>query len=403
MDTLTLCGLALLVAGTLLALRLGRPRAAGPSGWFPDPTGPANPQAPPRQRRWDGRAWTGATRPAEEPGPAARPFHGRFAGPWLWFPVTSAGVMVAGSAAYLSSALPKSASTWALVVSGGLAVALSGVGFHGFVDRQLRLRDAIALGPVLATGLAAGGAAVSLTVWAHSWTYRWLGVAGMVAFVGPVEELCKLLVPVALWAAGRYRDPRAGIALGLGAGTGFAVAETARYGWFLPRGGYLDACTGVAAAPLAPGPVVTSQAVRLLLAAPLHWLFTGLAAALLWRLWHRAGPAADRGRTAGPVAAVLLLVAGGHSLYDGLMIGSCGAPPAVGLLRLVLIPLLGFGLYRLFKAAARASLPPIQVGVVSLGWHPQRLRAGPPAGDGVAPPPAPQPDDGIEHPPADPA
>jgi hypothetical protein len=103
------------------------------------------------------------------------------------------------------------------------------------------------------------------------------------------------------------------------------------------------------------------------------------------------------------VAAVLLLVAGGHSLYDGLMIGSCGAPPAVGLLRLVLIPLLGFGLYRLFKAAARACLPPIQVGVVSLGWHPQRLRADPPAGDGAAAAPAPRPDDGSEHPPADPA
>ena len=107
--------------------------------------------------------------------------------------------------------------------------------------------------------------------------------------VGPVEEGTKLLVPVALYLIGRYRNPRAGVAVGLAAGFGFAIAETTTYAVTLPLGGAPDPCTGAELPAPEPLASLFGQVYRIALVSPLHWLWTGIAVAVLWRQWHLHG------------------------------------------------------------------------------------------------------------------
>ncbi|HSN11538.1 MAG TPA: PrsW family glutamic-type intramembrane protease [Propionibacteriaceae bacterium] len=91
--------------------------------------------------------------------------------------------------------------------------------------------------------------------------------------VAVIEEVAKLLVPAAIFLVARRRTARAGLALGIAAGAGFAVLETMGYAFYalVSRGGGLTA-------------MQDTLQTRALLAPAGHLAWTGMTAWALWRL-----------------------------------------------------------------------------------------------------------------------
>jgi hypothetical protein len=111
---------------------------------------------------------------------------------------------------------------------------------------------------------------------------------------------------------------------------------------------------------------LVGQVYRIALVSPLHWLWTGIAVAVLWRQWHLHGL-----RVNGPVLAAVVFVMATNSLNDSSAVWACATPTAGQLGKAVAGWLSPFLLYAVFRAVARRSLPPELVGVDSRGWHPR--------------------------------
>lgn len=348
-----------LVAGTWAAYRLA-PRGAGvPSaGWFPDPS-----TREARRRTWDGRAWTGAVSAGDEPADRGHRFRGRFWGPWAWWLAGSVALVVAGTALYRSTGqVPVVVATSLLGMSGVCAA------FYAFVDRQIGLSDAIRPVHVLLVTVASAGAVLLVAANVNTWVIGTWGIGTATATVGFVEETTKLLVPVSLLLLGAYRDPRAGIGLGLAAGFGFAITETTQYAVQLPRASGPSFCDGVTVAS-DPATVATAQIARIFLVSPLHWLWTGIAVAIAWRLWHLYG----RRGTPGAIGGFLLVMVV-HSLNDSSATATCGSDAVGALLGVAKYALLVV-MYVVFRAWARKSTPPTLVGRGARAWAPKHLPA----------------------------
>lgn len=177
-------------------------------------------------RKWDGHAWMiGLVGDPSAP-PLSRwhrrPFavlgHRLF---WLWFGCWLVGIALAliysatGSAVALQAAavIAPAGTLWALLL---------------FSRRRLHLSQAISPGAWIGWGLLAGVVASPLAVLLEVNWERLVGAPDSswktLVIAGPVEEACKLLIPVVLYLFGAYRDPRAGIAL--------ALASGLMFGWF---------------------------------------------------------------------------------------------------------------------------------------------------------------------------
>jgi len=91
--------------------------------------------------------------------------------------------------------------------------------------------------------------------------------------VAVIEELAKLLVPLAIFLVARRRTAGAGLALGIAAGAGFAVLETMGYAFYalVSRNGGLAA-------------MQQTLQLRALLAPASHIAWTGMVAWALWRI-----------------------------------------------------------------------------------------------------------------------
>lgn len=99
------------------------------------------------------------------------------------------------------------------------------------------------------------------------------GLGGLpMLFVGFIEEAAKLLIPVVLVLLIRPRDPRPGVVVGVAAGMGFAVLETMGYGFQV-----LLSAKSIAA-------VDATLLLRGLLSPSCHIAWTGMTAAMLWRI-----------------------------------------------------------------------------------------------------------------------
>ncbi|MBI4900934.1 MAG: PrsW family intramembrane metalloprotease [Actinobacteria bacterium] len=119
--------------------------------------------------------------------------------------------------------------------------------------------------------------------------------------VAVIEELAKLVVPVVIFVVARRRTPRAGLALGIASGAGFAVLETMGYAFYalVSRGGGLAA-------------MQETLQLRALLAPASHIAWTGMTAWALWRIG-----ATPRRRYAPATLGVTFVVAVGlHYLWD---------------------------------------------------------------------------------------
>lgn len=350
-------GAVLLVVGIAASIYLARPRAGVPeAGWFPDPS-----SREARQRRWDSRTWTGEVRdvgPASERG---RHLHGRFWGAWVWYLVAAVVIIVGGSAVYTATD-----NVWVMAATSLLGMAAVCWAFYRFVNRQLALDDVISQPQVLAVAVGTSGAVLLIASNINSWIIEGPGIQTATAFVGVVEEGTKVLVPLLLFALGLYRDPRAGVALGLASGFGFAVTETTGYAYQVAAASGPNFCGAEIVTPTASG-VVSAQVSRILLVSPMHWLWTGIAVAIAWRLWHLYGRRGTWGAVGGLVLVMVI-----HSLNDSSATAFCDDETATSLslvLRWALLP----AMYVVLRAWARKSTPPTLVGSVSRGWRPKNL------------------------------
>jgi RsiW-degrading membrane proteinase PrsW (M82 family) len=118
--------------------------------------------------------------------------------------------------------------------------------------------------------------------------------------VGLIEESCKLIVPLAVFALWRYRREADGLLIGVASGMGFAAFETMGYGMtmLLLSQGRIDA-------------VVKLLFVRGVLAPAGHGAWTGFAAAMLWRARLRPGA---RSKIAFAVAFLTVVLL--HAAWD---------------------------------------------------------------------------------------
>jgi RsiW-degrading membrane proteinase PrsW (M82 family) len=118
--------------------------------------------------------------------------------------------------------------------------------------------------------------------------------------IGLIEETCKLLVPAAIFALGRYRREADGLLFGVVSGLGFAALESMGYGLtalFLSHGDI--------------GQVEKLLFVRGVLSPAGHGAWTGLVCATLWRARLRPTPTAKA-----TIAATFVVAVSLHALWD---------------------------------------------------------------------------------------
>ncbi|MFJ2300731.1 PrsW family glutamic-type intramembrane protease [Oerskovia paurometabola] len=354
---LNILGAVLLIVGFYAAWRLAPKRPGAPAaGWFPDPASKS-----PRSRLWDGQAWTARVTGGAERANRGHHFRGRFWGRWVWSLAAALVVLGIGIAAYQATE-----NVHVMAVTSFLAMALVCWAFYGFVDRQLSLRDVIGLRQVAAVAVASAGATFLVALNLNDLTGSIGGISLATALVGFTEETAKLLVPIALFLLGTYRNPRAGVAIGLASGFGFAIAETTLYAYQTAAASGPAFCGGETPA-VTTGSVIAAQVARIFGVSPFHWLFTGIAVAIAWRAWHLYG---RKGMPAAIGGIVLVMVV--HSLNDTSATLGCGEPTVQSLLAMVRYVLV-IVMYLVFKAWTRKHTPPTMVGSVSKGWTPKHL------------------------------
>jgi RsiW-degrading membrane proteinase PrsW (M82 family) len=136
--------------------------------------------------------------------------------------------------------------------------------------------------------------------------------------IGLIEESCKLVVPLAVFFAGRYRREADGLLFGVASGMGFAAFETMGY--------------GLTALLLSHGRIDDVEQLlfaRGVLAPAGHAAWTGLICATLW---HARAYPSTISRAAVPIAFLTAVTL--HALWD-----SMNAPRA-----LVPVALVSYGL-----------------------------------------------------------
>lgn len=354
---LNVIGAVLLLVGAPAAFLWARVRQPDPGpAWFPDP---ATDEA--RQRWWDGHTWTGQVVAGGQTAARGRRFRGRFWGRWAWYLVVAVVALSAGFALYLSTG-----EIHVLAVASFVGMAGIGWAFYRFVNHQLDLDAEIGQREVLAVAVATSGAVLLIAANINSLLINGPGVATATAAVGVVEEGTKFLVPIGLYLLGRYRSPRTGTAIGLAAGIGFAVTEVTRYAYQTATATGPDFCGTVRPDPT-PASVVFEQTYRIFMVEPLHWLWTGIAVTIAWRLWHLYGRRGTWGALGGLLAVMVI-----HSLNDSAATAFCHNPAASGVAIVVKWALLPV-MYVVVKSWARKSTPPTLIGKVSRGWAPHHL------------------------------
>lgn len=359
-----LLGAVLLLGGFAATYLLWQQRANDPGhSWQPDPT---TDEA--RERFWDGQAWTAATTDGTQIGNRGHRFRGRFWGWWVLLVPLAFAIQIAGSAAYASAE-----QVWILAIASLLSSVVVALTFYVFVSRQLNFSAVVTWWQVIAAVVAGAGATLLIASNVNTWIEELFGLRVALATVGFVEEGTKLLVPFALYALMRYRNPRAGLAIGLASGAGFAIAEATMYAFQVVENVAPDPCSATqpATQPTIAGSI-GEQIQRVFTVEPSHYLWTGIAVAVVWRLWRVYGHA----RFTPAVIGALLIPVAFHSGNDSSSYLSC-SPGAGVSFRYFLMIFLPIAAYLLLKFFASQSTPPDRTQLVSKGWRPAKLRSNP--------------------------
>ncbi len=150
--------------------------------------------------------------------------------------------------------------------------------------------------------------------------------------VGLIEELSKLLVPLAVFYLLRYRTQADGLVLGVACGAAFAALETMGYAFveLVKSGGSVSDTLGI-------------LLLRGLLSPAGHMAWTGIAAAGLYAAAAARWRARETGRFAVALGAAVAL----HALWDGI-----GGLVVYAVLAVVSLGLLTWAAHRAVRAAA---------------------------------------------------
>lgn len=316
-------------------------------------------------RSWDGHAWVGDLVADLDalglPKWHRRPFavlgHRLF---WLWF-----GCFLAGIALAVGYDLTHHLAFLVAAGAVGPGGALLALGF--FLRRRLHLQDAISLRAALGWGVLAGVVAVVIAWFGEGW---WGDLVGSgwrtMAIAGPTEETGKILVPVVLYQLGRYRDPRAGVALALVSGIVFGWVEGIEYlvqagdphfmnaGMLAGAVGHVHSGAGSEMHDVPP----VAMAIGRPLAELMHPLYAVFIAAVAWRLgWVRR-------HFWLPLIGAWALAAALHSLNDmstSLKLAALGVFPVVTFV----------AYYLLARPAAKELVPPEQLAFNPPAWRPR--------------------------------
>ena len=238
-------------------------------------------------REWDGHAWAPTPVPdAAAPAlPAPRPGPLAVLRRWTtWWALggVALGVVIVVAAQAAAGSAPPSGLLLGLAGAVGCGATLSAllVSWRG----RTRWWQAAAGAAPLAWGVAGGAVAVAVALPVEIWWGRLVDAGAepwrLLVVAGPLEQAAVLAVPLALFAAGRYRDPRAGLAV--------AVVAAATFGWaegilFLGE----SAATGPAADQVELSDALLRPVVELL-----HPLLAAYVAAATWRTcWTGRGVA----------------------------------------------------------------------------------------------------------------
>jgi protease PrsW len=179
------------------------------------------------------------------------------AGGVILFILTLAATVVTGNTNYLPT----------LLLLGSFAVPVS---FVAYFYEYVRHRE-ISI-PLLTTCLIAGGVLGSIFAGVvEAGSLSTFNVAGLFG-VGLIEEVAKLIFPVAMYIGWSYRHEADGLLFGVAAGMGFAALETMGYGLtaLIDSNGDVNSLTQVLLA-------------RGLLSPAGHAAWTGFVCAILWR------------------------------------------------------------------------------------------------------------------------
>lgn len=216
-----------------------RARNAGTTpapGWYPTPARHVDVV----EREWDGDVWTDAVRPASTDVSIA-PWHReplRFLRTPGWVLLV---VIVVGAGAAFAFVRVDDTRKWAegaqwLAVPFAFAATVAVMlALLLFLDRRLRFGQVVhRWAPIVAWGVVSGLVAFAIALGLEEAIPRAFDSSldkarGWYFIAGPVEEFAKVLVPVALWFAGRYRLPRQGLALVLLSAMTFGVLEGSEY------------------------------------------------------------------------------------------------------------------------------------------------------------------------------
>jgi RsiW-degrading membrane proteinase PrsW (M82 family) len=201
------------------------------------------------------------------------------------------------------------------------------IAFVAYFYEHVRHRE---ISPVLLTACFIVGGAIGLIAagFLEYGTLRDFTVFSLLG-IGLIEETAKLIFPVAVYAAWRYRHEADGLLFGIAAGMGFAALETMGYGLVT----FFESV----------GDISTLEQVFLLrgfLSPAGHAAWTGFLCAVLWRERERHGRVTVNWQVIGAFILVVAL----HTLWNTVNSLSSETPAQFAVLVIANLVLAGFSL-----------------------------------------------------------
>ena len=214
---------------------------------------------------------------------------------WSWLIVLVVGLVLfeAVRRALVSTGNPNLVPSLIL-----LGAAIAPAAFVAFISER-KLDYSVGLGVVAVVAFVGGVVGVVAAGVLEYDTLRRLGAFAMIG-VGLIEESAKLVAPIVVLVATRYRRPADGLLIGVATGAGFAALETMGYGFvtLIQSRGNLAAGDGV-------------LLLRGVLRPAAHMAWTGLTAAALW-----AAAAQQRPRAIWTFIATFVVAVALHAAWD---------------------------------------------------------------------------------------